>query len=127
VCGTAQTGAFALSIVTPPEFAEEGILDTAIAFDSCYQPEKPCVAQAKLARAEAQLQAERELRSRLEYILREEVGQELAGISLLVAALRRQLQPESGVDRALQQIAVLLTASIWHCCAEANTAQRAKR
>jgi exonuclease VII large subunit len=102
-------------------------LEPAIAFDSCCRTDTPCVAQVKLARAEAQLQAERELRSRLEYILREEVGQELAGISLLVAALRRQSRPASGADSALQQIADLLTASIGHCCAEARTAQRARR
>jgi exonuclease VII large subunit len=102
-------------------------LEPAIVSDSCYRAETPCVAQVKLARAEAQLQAERELRSRLEYILREEVGQELAGISLLVAALRRQSRPTSGADSALQQIAELLTASIGHCCVEARTVRRASR
>jgi len=106
---------------------DEIVEEPAVVTDARYRAETPNIAQVKLARAEAQLQAEREMRDRLEYILREEVAQELAGISLLVAALRRQAGSAGAMDLALQQIAALLTSSIGRCCVETRTPQRARR
>lgn len=101
-------------------------MESAIAIDDCYMAGTACLGRTKLARAEAQLQAERVRRSRLEYLLREELAQELAGISLLVAALRSPSRSPLAADLALQQITDLLSSSIGRCCDAVQTPLRAR-
>lgn len=62
------------------------------------------------------LRIERLRAARLEYRLQEEVGQELAGIALLLAAARQAAAPgDAASTRAMDEVARLLDAAISHC------------
>jgi hypothetical protein len=65
--------------------------------------------------AEARLAAERDRRSTLEHLLMEEVGQELAGISLLLTGLQVRSRSPRELESDLREIGELLAAAIGHC------------
>jgi len=102
-------------------------VESGIASDECHGTPQASPVQTRLLRAEAQLRSERARRNHLEHLLREELAQELAGIALLVTALRRQARSALEADQALQQIADLLASSIGHCCRAAPTPLRTTR
>ncbi len=59
---------------------------------------------------------ERRQRLRLERYLREEIAQELSGIALMVAAVRRLPEDATGPrNEALERVAALLALAIGHC------------
>jgi signal transduction histidine kinase len=73
-------------------------------------------ARRELAIATQQALQERERRTRLEHTLHDEVGQELAGIALMLGAARRPPYAKAGDREAiLQDIAALLAATIGRC------------
>lgn len=62
------------------------------------------------------LRIERLRASRLEYRLQEEVGQELAGIAMLLAAARQAAPAgDAASTRAMNEVARLLDVAISHC------------
>jgi hypothetical protein len=52
---------------------------------------------------------------RLEHVLHEELGQELTGIALLLAAMRRSLDGDPDLGAALARINELLSVAIADC------------
>jgi hypothetical protein len=73
-------------------------------------------AQRALAIAAQQVADERVHRRRLEHALREEVSQELAGIALMVSAVRRLSDtPRIDRDARLREVADLLASTIGLC------------